>query len=1152
MVVGKLNRVAIVLIGALLFVTTVGPTIAPATAPALAADPILLARHPAPSPDGRSIAFSYQGDLWTVARQGGEARRLTAHAAYDAHPIWSPDGKWIAFASDRDGNDDVYAIPVEAGDIQRLTWHSGADVPTGWTSDSRAVLFQSTRHVRDGNTPGAWVAPLEGGAAWPILPTGARSAVLSPDGSKLAYIRGGVFWWWRNYSGNGRHRLWLHEPTTPLTGDWWRAGAEGTPRDAPDVEGDDAVATGPGLHAQCALRADGRVTNLSDFTAPGSLVPDPQMTGVPQWLPDGRHLLYLREKNGASNLCVLSIADGSRWLITRFTDGRLRHPRLSANGAVATFEYESDLYVVAAPTGEELRSGQKAEAPQKLVITLPRDSNAASVVRVAVKGNATEFAVSEDGEQLAFVHEGELFAMKSEKDETYATRLTSSAARDQSPVWLDDSKGLIYVSDRDGNRDLYLLRSTDEKEPRLARTLSVEITPLTRTPAEESRPLLSPDGRRLLFQRGIGALVLVKLEDGKTTNERVLVDGWTDLAYDWSPDGKWIVYSQSDEDSNSEIWIEPVDGSREPFNVTQRPGNDTAPTWSSDGKLIAFVSERQVRNEVDLWYVRLQREDEELSRIDRLDAMSKRDLSDEEEKPRKKSGSAKDEKDKGEDNGGKADSAVVEVKIDFDDLPLRVRKLTSLPGQERDVLIGKDSAEFFFTGDTDGKRDLWKVKWDGTELERLTKAGVEPSQVRWDAKQKKLFFLESGGSIASVGTDGGEVTSYPFESEMTLDRVARRGYVFDEAWRELGARFYDEKMHGVDWPRMREHYRPWALAASTHRDFQDVVRMMIGELNSSHQNFSGGTSEYVMPTLVAETGELGSLFDAGFEGPGLRVARVVRRTPADREESRLHPGDVVLQINGAAIEGADGLARLLDRTVDQKVRLTVLGADGKRREVTIRPAKTSDFSARLYEEEIEAREELVHARSEGRVGYCHLTAMGVGNLETYERDLYRRARGRDALVIDVRDNSGGWITDYLLTSLMAPSHATTVERNGARGYPQDRRLIYAWTKPIVVLCDENTFSNGEIFAWAVQVIGRGPVVGQRTYGGVISTGGTTLADGSSLRLPLRGWYSRKDDIPLEGTGCEPDIVVVNRPDELARGIDRQLERSVEVALDQLR
>jgi tricorn protease len=1123
-------------------------------------DEIILPRHPAPSPDGRQIAFSYQGDIWIVASTGGEARRLTAHPAYDAHPVWSPDGAWIAFASDRDGNDDVYAIPVAGGELRRLTWHSDGDIPTDWTPDSRAVIFSSRRHIRDGDNAGAFLVPLDGGTPRPIVPVGAASAVVSPDGTRLAFVRGSLNWWRRGYEGNARGRLWLLDmerrlrfPGTSGSGDPGDSGAPGS--------GGESPATSAALCAAAALVPGGRYTNLTALGLEPSPPPpagqpqkswatirgaapdwahpalEPGVSTDPAWFPDGQHLLYLSEYHGVANLKVIDIRDGRRAWVTHFTEGRLRFPALSRDGRTAAFEYEDGIYVVrlpaALPPGGSSEWPAPVPAPQRLAIRLPIDEKAQPIERVDVSGGADEIALSPDNEQIALVCAGEIFAMKASEDEPYAYDISQSTARDWQVTWAPDSKSLVFVSDRGGNQDLYRVSPADTSESRLARSLRVKIERLTDDPSEEWRPKFSPDGERMAYLRGNGTLMVMK-PDG--TDARLLADGFSDIEFVWSPDSRWIAYTQEDSDFNRDVFIVGADGSQGPHNISQHPCEDYAPAWSPDGRMLAFVSSREFLNQVDVWYVWLTRADEELSKEQRLDALS--------------GGGEKEKKGK-EAEGKKKDEEAepkLAVRIDFEDIHKRLHRLTTFPGSETSVLISKDASELVFVSNTDGKTDLWKIKWDGSEPKRLTDGGQEPYFVQWDKKSERLFYLKKGGQIASVSLKGGDAKSYPFKSEVKVERRAQRAFVFDEGWRALRDRYYDERMHGCDWPAAREHYRPWALATPSYRDFQDVFRMMMGEINSSHLGLWGGPGD---PSLDegprAQAGELGVLFDAHDTGAGLLVVHVVKNSPAARLESRLAVGDRIVAVNGTPVTPVTDIARLLDRTVEKPVWLEVVGADGKPREVTIRPIAFSAWRGLLYDEEIEARRARVRELSGGSVAYLHVAGMSEESLDLFERDLYAEAHGKEAIVIDVRDNGGGWTTDLLLTSLMAADHATTIARGGGSGYPTERRLLYAWTQPIAVICDEYSFSNAEIFSWSIRAMKRGPVVGQQTNGGVISTGGTDLLDGSFVRLPFRTWFSKLDGSEMEGTGCRPDIPVENRPGDLVRGVDAQLDRAVEEA-----
>lgn len=1130
--------------------------------------PIVLPRHPALSPDGAEVAFSYQGDLWVVARAGGVARRLTAHPAYEGQPRWSPDGRWIAFASDREGNDDIYVLPIGGGEVRRLTWNSMADAPSGWTPDSRAVLFRSWRYTTDGDNPGIFLVPLEGGTPATAIPAGGHAPALSPDGGRIACSRGSVDWTRRGYAGNARHRLWIASFEPPLlagSGGGVSPGFPGVPPGEEAERGAQRFRAGEDSQASCAQLA---------LQAAAALRPTASCRGLgvygrdAAWFPGGEHLLFLREVEGVGNLAILRLADGRVTPLTDLREGRLRLPSLSADGRFAAAEYEAGIVTVEIPPAwlEEEPPRETAEI-RRLEILVPFDPKTDAEEWVRVNGGADECALSRDGKQIALVARGEVFVIKTQSDEPAAYDVSLSQARDCDVAWLPDSSGLLFASDRDGDFDLYRVASADPTEPRLARALRHELTRLTDDDAEDRAPCVSPDGARIAFLRGGRALWVMDAGGGQA---RRLAEGMIAEDFAWSPDGRWLAFSREDDDFNSDIWIVSADGKTGPVNLSQHPDADAGPAWSGDGKLLAFTSRREFFNQTDIWYVWLTLAEEERSSEARLDALSGDSLEDCGERPPRGEAESSDERGaagdegkgsdeaKGGDETGQGDEkkaeAVPEVVIDFDGIHDRLHRLTSFPGEESSVLVTKNAKEFVFVADTDGKRDLWKIRWDGSEPKRLTQGGQAPSQIQWDEKGKRIFYLKSGGAIASVSLDGGDAKSYGFETELRVDRRAQRGFVFDEGWRALRDNFYDEGFHGRDWQALHDHYRPWALGASTYRDFQDVVRLMMGELNASHLGTWGGPGD---PdgrggALAAETGELGVLWDADDEGPGLRIAHVVAGTPADRVESRLTVGDRLLAVNGTALRRGDDLARLLERTVDRRTRLEIAPAGGgESREVVIRPIAPRALRDRLYEEEIALRQACVAAASGGRVAYIHVRSMDEGSLDRFERDLYAQAHGKEALIIDVRNNPGGWTTDLLLTSLTAPDHAVTTPRAGGPGYPEGRRLVYAWTRPIVLLCDENSFSNAEIFSWAIRTIGRGPVIGQQTFGGVISTGGTTLLDGSYIRLPFRGWRSRLDGSNQENTGCMPDIVVENLPDDLVRGHDAQLERAVAEALRQL-
>jgi tricorn protease len=381
--------------------------------------------------------------------------------------------------------------------------------------------------------------------------------------------------------------------------------------------------------------------------------------------------------------------------------------------------------------------------------------------------------------------------------------------------------------------------------------------------------------------------------------------------------------------------------------------------------------------------------------------------------------------------------------------------------------------------------------------------------------------------------------------------------MFDDAWRELNVGFYDPGFHGTDWEALGRKYRPWCLNATTNKDFVDLFNLMLGELNASHLGMRG--EEERTETQEEKTGWIGVELEP--VSGGVRVRHVVPRSPADRSASKLEKGDVIVGVSGQTLAAGTDFHRNLVNTADRQILLNVVGATGKVREVVIRPA--ANLGDVLYDEWVETRKKMVDTLSGGRLGYLHIRGMGWPNFEQFERELTARGLGKQGIVIDVRYNGGGWIADYLMTVLNYKQHAYTIPRGAAanlerdrkqfRGhYPVGERLPYAaWLKPSIALCNQNSYSNAEIFSHAYKNLGVGKLVGTPTYGAVISTGSYSLIDGSTVRMPRRGWFVLGSDMNMENGPALPDIVVAESPDAKAKGRDEQLERAVQELLGQI-
>ncbi len=1055
------------------------------------------ARFPAVSPDGQTVAFSYQGDIFRVPVEGGLATRLTVHEAYESKPRFSPDGERIAFQSDRWGNEDLFVMGADGHAVRRLTHHSTDDALGGWTPDGRLLFSTRRTYAQVEWEDEIYGISAEGGTPDRLLDAVGFAPVASPDGRFVVFVAGANRRAKVGYRGPANRDLWLHDTR------------DGSYRQLTDFEGND-------------MR--------------------------PSWSGD-RELLFLSDRlsdrNGgeAYNLYRLPLTDGGEAAaepeaLTSFSEDGVRGYGAGAGGDVVVFERRASLWMS--------RGGGEA---RRLGVRIPEDGHFTQTERKTLRQRASEYAVSPDGGRVALVVRGDLYLIENEAGEGRTVRLTTHPARDRDPTWLSDST-LVFASDRDGDYDLFRVESADDTVTDPFRSLTHRVTRLTDTDVPERRPVVSPSGDRVAFveadasyatARDRALLVADVTDRGRLANRRSLLEGWApaeDVA--WSPDGRWLAYSRPDLDFNSEVFVLPADGSGEPVNVSQHPKGDYAPVWSRDGSRLGFLSTRN-NGDADVWFAWLREQDWERTEED-WELMAER------------------EEEADGDGDGDEDAAADTVRIDLDRIHERLEQVTSLPGNESDVAVSEDGETFYFVTNRDGRREfdaeqeIWKARWDGTETEELASGGESPSDVRLGPVGTHLFYRGEGGTLARVSAESGEEEGLPFAARMEIEHRDERAQIFDEAWRLISRNFYDPDFHGDDWDALRRTYRPRALAASTKRDFRAAFNRMVGELNSSHQGLYGPDR---FETQDEETGLLGVEVDPVDDG--VRIRRVVPGSPADREASRLREGEVITAVGGTPVPEAPNFYALLADRADRRTILTVRGPGGESREVVIRP--TASLSNELYDEWVDRRRQLTEEYSDGRLGYVHVEGMNWPSFERFERELEAAADGKEGLLVDVRYNGGGWTTDYLLTVLTYPQHAYTVPRGAAEDpsaqheqfrdhYPFGERLPQAaWTKPVAALANQNSYSNAEIFSHAFKTLGLGPLVGEPTFGAVISTGGAGLMDGSFVRIPFRGWYVKATDENMEHGPAVPDHRVPRRPDDRADGEDEQLREAVEVLLE---
>jgi tricorn protease len=711
----------------------------------------------------------------------------------------------------------------------------------------------------------------------------------------------------------------------------------------------------------------------------------------------------------------------------------------------------------------------------------------------------TEFAPAPDEQHIAFVVHGELFLMPTTGGK--ATRLTDSPAYDHGIAWAPDGKKIIFLSDRNGHEDFYLLESDPPDQKLGASRRFKKPKQLTDTAAAKVGAIFAPDGKRVGY---ISAGKLWTMNpDG--TDQKIIVNDTQVGDFEWSPDAKWIAFAREDGSLGTEVYIIPAGGGVA-RNVTRYATFNGDLTWSARGMKLAFVSMR--RQNPRMYVMSLQ-------------------------KPAVKGTPASND-------------------IDWEDIHLRVRPVADIPATAG--AVSPDGTKVAFRSAGSSGWDLWVATTNGRSHTRLTTGNLYPQYIRWSKSSSMLYFLDRDGQI-HLGLTG-MVTKHaaiPFRAKMTIRRDELFREMFEQSWRALRDHFYDDRFHGADWLAVRDKYRDLVKHVAMKEDLYVLIRLMMGELNASHLGISGP-----LPGPDEATADLGLLFDENHKGPGLKVGEILKRGPADRRGIALKSGDYIVSIDGTPVTEQTNLSRLLNGKVNETVVLGVASTPtpdpkktGTVRQVELTAADRGTIHNLMYERWVEHNAETVSRLSKGKLGYIHIPSMDDEGLDRFVRALYSDNFDKEAIVLDVRYNGGGYTHDQVLNYLGAKEHTIFRHRNGGQGAvlrPYDRK----WTKPLVLLINSRSYSDAEIFPNAFRALGLGKLVGEPTGGHVIGTSSVPLIDGSRLRLPQIGVYTyrkvkdRVQQVNMEKEGVTPDIVVEQLPDQLARGEDPQLAKAVEV------
>lgn len=1045
-------------------------------------------RNPAISPDGRTLAFTYKGDIWTVPVSGGQARQLTTNEAYDTAPIWSPDGKTIAFASNRaTGSQDIFTIPAQGGTARRITTDSGSETPRAWLSDSTLLISASG--------------------------IGSSSAILHPSAVSQPMYTVNV------NRPDLRPRLYAHVTMNAVSADGKgrllyqdRKGYEDPLRKHERSSGTHDI-----------WLTDGKTyTKLTDFNGHDD---------SPVWTGDDK-FAYISEKDGILNVWERNLDGSGDRQLTAFKDFPVRSLTAAKDGTLA-FTWDGALYVMA-----------PGSQPKKVDVSIVADDYDRDLQKRILGSGATTLAPSPDGKEVAFVLRGDVYVTSVKYKTT--KRITNTPGQERHVTFAPDGKSLVYDSERDGQWGLYqtTIKNPDEKSFAYATDLVETPLYIDKDGKPAQQPAFSPDSKKVGFLLDRTEVCVI---DPKSKTVTTALDGKYNYSYSdgdvtfaWSPDSKWLLCSYIGDGgwNNTDIALVKADGS-EVVDLTESGYSDGNPRWAMGGRALTYETGRYGMRSHGSWgettdvVVMMLNGDawDEFNRTEEEAALAKEEKADKEEGDK-----AKDKKDKKGKKDGK--DAVKDLEFELADRHHRTARLTGMSGFTGDYYLSEDGSKLYYTTvNADGKANLMMRdlrEGDTKVLVPGLSGGFEP-----DAKGENLFVV-SGRGLSKVSIPDGKKEDIEFEAPYDRHPSLEREYIWDHMVSQVADKFHDVRMHGADWKKVGADYRKFLPDIDNGRDFAELMSEALGELNASH---TGG--RYRGAGARMSTGRLGAFFDENYDGEGIRIAEVLPRGPLSAKKDKVKAGDVITAIDGTAIAPGADFNNLLEGKADKKVRLTIRRTDGKVDNITVKP--TDDVSDLLYQRWVERNEAYVDSISGGRIGYVHIEGMDSPSFREVYSKLLGKYRNREAVVVDTRWNGGGWLHNDVALLLNGKEYV----RYTPRGRYIGSDPFSQWTKPSAMLVNESNYSDAHGTPYVYQTLKIGDIVGAPVPGTMTAVWWETQVDPSLVfGIPQVTSLDRNGE-PLENKQLNPDIEVYNNPADVQAGHDAQLEEATRSLLRKL-
>ena len=1081
-----------------------------------------------PDVSAESIVFAYAGDLWTVPKEGGLARRLSSPKGQELFPKFSPDGRFIAFSGNYDGNTDVYLMPAEGGTPKRLTHHSAADLVVEWYPDGQHILYRSGMISPSHRFNRFFKQSIDGGLPETLaLPYG-ELASFNADGSRIAFqFISREFRTWKRYRGGMASDIWIYDFVN------------NTSEKMTDFEGTDSV---------------------------------------PMWHGDTVYFLSDRDEHKKLNIWAYELNNGQTHQVTRFTEYDVKWPSIGPDSII--FENGGKLHLL----------DLKSETSHHLSIQVPADLPEVRPRLKDLSGNIQHFSISPTGKRAVFEARGEILTVP-EKHGSVRNLTNSSGAAERDPAWSPDGKYVAYFSDCTGEYELYICPADGKDSQK-------QVT--NQGKAFRFQPVWSPDSKKIALSDKTGSLFVADVNSGEL--KFVDKDEWAEMeSYCWSPDSRWLAYSKHVANRHGAIMIYDTQD-KKVHQVTGDYYNDAFPVFDVEGKYLFFCSNRAftpVYGDMDwTWiytnstevYAATLRKDLGSPVAPRSDEepVLKEKEQEKEKKDKKENGDKKepDEKPPAKDEGQlvfsppihwgvnqeKTDEEKSEqeqkakekkpeeekkkpepINIDFDGFERRVVQLPIQAGNIRDLHSVKGKLVFCrylpAGASKPGEPSGTLLYYDVAEREEKTVIrGIDGYDLSADGK-KVIYKSKSTYGIIDLAENkkvgDGKIASDKLQAWINPRQEWQQ--IFTEAWRIERDFFYDPNMHGLDWGAIKQRYEVLLPYVADREDLNYIIGEMIAELNASHTYVRGGDLEE--PERIS-VGLLGCDFELDTEKNAYRIKKIYEgaawdaeaRSPLREPGIEVNESDYLLAVNGQKLDTSKDPWAAFQGLADEVVMLTINSSPdmNNTRQIYVKPV-SSDFSLR-YLAWVESNRQKVQQATNNRVGYIYVPDTSRNGQNELVRQFIPQ-QTKEALIIDERFNSGGQIPDRFIELLNRPIYNYWARRD----HRDWQTPFVAHTGPQVMITNGWAGSGGDAFPYYFRKAGLGPLIGTRTWGGLIGMSGNPQPiDGGFVSAPTFGFWNTAGNWDVESYGVQPDYEIENAPHEMVAGRDPQLEKAIEI------